>query len=46
MIDFKKSFTTKEIFDKNFPKLEKLQLLDTDGTTFIDVLPSDLTYDK
>ena len=44
MIDFKKSFTTKEIFDKNFPKLEKLQLLDTDGTTFIDVLPSSLTW--
>ena len=44
MIDFKKSFTTKAIFDKSFPKLEKLQLLDTDGTTFIDVLPSSLTW--
>ena len=43
MIDFKKSFTTKDIFDRNFPRLEKLQLLDSSGN-FIDVLPSSLTW--
>ena len=42
--DFKKSFTSKAIFASNFPKIEKIQLLDTDGATFIDVLPSELTW--
>ena len=43
MIDFKKSFTTKKIFDKNFPKLETLQLLDSNGE-FINYPLSDLTW--